>query len=290
MKIQMQLTGIFGALALASSASAQLHVGDVILYVESDQVITGGSVNGSAVSSQRVFVGTFGAQGVDNFTTNPGFNSVPNQFPASQLCGLTIEGSARKWSGSDFCTVPPETITVYRSQTTFVSTDGGPQVAPPLPTPIVPPPHLAIGQTASGTGYIHTHPTYGLNADPQGNRADGVYLVQLRAWAGSPTTPSVSSSDRFYLLLGQNASTTDLDAARIWLEGRLSAGLSGAGVLCPPACRADFDRNGSVSIDDLFIYLNAWFTSDPRCDVDNAPGVSIDDLFVFINIWFGGCP
>jgi hypothetical protein len=56
-------------------------------------------------------------------------------------------------------------------------------------------------------------------------------------------------------------------------------------------CIADFDGSGSASIDDLFIYLNAWFSTpaDPRCDVDAAAGVSIDDLFVFIDIWFAGC-
>jgi hypothetical protein len=55
-------------------------------------------------------------------------------------------------------------------------------------------------------------------------------------------------------------------------------------------CVADFDQSGAVSIDDIFIYINAWFTGDPRCNVDNVPGVSLDDLFVFINIWFAGCP
>jgi hypothetical protein len=30
-----------------------------------------------------------------------------------------------------------------------------------------------------------------------------------------------------------------------------------------PSCIADADRNGSVSIDDIFIFLNAWFTGCP---------------------------
>lgn len=30
-----------------------------------------------------------------------------------------------------------------------------------------------------------------------------------------------------------------------------------------PACAADFDRNGSVSVDDLFGFLNSWFTGCP---------------------------
>lgn len=54
-------------------------------------------------------------------------------------------------------------------------------------------------------------------------------------------------------------------------------------------CTADFNTDGARSIDDIFIYINAWFSSDPRCDVDGLPGLTIDDLFVFINIWFAGC-
>jgi hypothetical protein len=55
-------------------------------------------------------------------------------------------------------------------------------------------------------------------------------------------------------------------------------------------CRADFDGNGSRTIDDIFIFLNAWFAMDPRTDVDGIGGVNIDDIFIFINIWFAGCP
>lgn len=52
---------------------------------------------------------------------------------------------------------------------------------------------------------------------------------------------------------------------------------------------ADFDESGSASIDDIFIYLDAWFDLDPRCDVDLSPGLAIDDLFVYVNLWFAGC-
>lgn len=56
------------------------------------------------------------------------------------------------------------------------------------------------------------------------------------------------------------------------------------------ACIADFNASGTPDIDDLFLYLNAWFQSDPRADVDNLNGVAIDDLFLFLNAWFEGCP
>jgi hypothetical protein len=54
-------------------------------------------------------------------------------------------------------------------------------------------------------------------------------------------------------------------------------------------CRADFNNDGNRTIDDIFIFLNAWFAQDPRTDVDGANGVNIDDIFIFINLWFVGC-
>jgi hypothetical protein len=54
-------------------------------------------------------------------------------------------------------------------------------------------------------------------------------------------------------------------------------------------CRADFNSSGTVSNDDIFVYLNAWFVTDPRCDLNGTGGVNIDDIFLFLNLWFAGC-
>lgn len=53
-------------------------------------------------------------------------------------------------------------------------------------------------------------------------------------------------------------------------------------------CAADFNCDGTPNIDDIFIYLNAWFGADPRTDQDGN-GVNIDDIFIFLNNWFAGC-
>jgi hypothetical protein len=55
-------------------------------------------------------------------------------------------------------------------------------------------------------------------------------------------------------------------------------------------CPADFDQNGSRTIDDMFIFINAWFAMNPRADFDGMNGINIDDIFIFINAWFAGCP
>jgi hypothetical protein len=53
-------------------------------------------------------------------------------------------------------------------------------------------------------------------------------------------------------------------------------------------CAADFNQDGVPNLDDIFIFLNAWFAQDPRADTNND-GLNIDDLFIFLNLWFASC-
>ena len=58
-----------------------------------------------------------------------------------------------------------------------------------------------------------------------------------------------------------------------------------------PCCRADFNQDGIVSIDDLFLYINAHFSSSPAAAITSngtSPPV-LDDLFLYINAYFVGC-
>jgi hypothetical protein len=61
-----------------------------------------------------------------------------------------------------------------------------------------------------------------------------------------------------------------------------------------PCCFADFNKDGTRNIDDIFIYLNAWFgtASNPFTKIggNGVATANIDDLFIFLNVWFaGGC-
>jgi hypothetical protein len=65
---------------------------------------------------------------------------------------------------------------------------------------------------------------------------------------------------------------------------------------------ADFDGDTNVTIDDIFIFINAWFagcTGQPGApcfgrstDADSNGVLNIDDIFIFLNLWFGDevCP
>jgi hypothetical protein len=51
--------------------------------------------------------------------------------------------------------------------------------------------------------------------------------------------------------------------------------------VAPGLCSTDFDGSGTVNIDDIFIYLNAFFAGTQNADYDENGQVSIDDLFIF---------
>jgi Concanavalin A-like lectin/glucanases superfamily len=57
-----------------------------------------------------------------------------------------------------------------------------------------------------------------------------------------------------------------------------------------PCCLGDFDQSGQAQVNDLFEFIGAWFSNDPRAAVPDAAGTpTIDDLFEFIHAWFAGC-
>ncbi len=55
-----------------------------------------------------------------------------------------------------------------------------------------------------------------------------------------------------------------------------------------PCCLANFNQNATLEPQDIFDFLNAWFTLDPTADI-NGSGVSIQDIFDFLTAWFAGC-
>ncbi len=56
-----------------------------------------------------------------------------------------------------------------------------------------------------------------------------------------------------------------------------------------PVCRADFDRDGTRAVPDIFAFLSAWFSSDPAAEFDGVEGITVPDIFAFLAEWFGGC-
>ncbi|HVU65426.1 MAG TPA: GC-type dockerin domain-anchored protein [Phycisphaerales bacterium] len=56
------------------------------------------------------------------------------------------------------------------------------------------------------------------------------------------------------------------------------------------ACPVDFNHDGSITVQDIFDFLNAWFAGDLRSDFNGVGGITEQDLFDFLDAWFAGCP
>lgn len=56
-----------------------------------------------------------------------------------------------------------------------------------------------------------------------------------------------------------------------------------------PVCHADFNEDGSVSVQDIFDFLAAYFTNDPTADINNSEDVTVQDIFDFLSLYFAGC-
>jgi hypothetical protein len=55
-------------------------------------------------------------------------------------------------------------------------------------------------------------------------------------------------------------------------------------------CAADYDCSGTLSVQDIFDFLAAWFAVTPDADINGVNGVNVQDIFDFLGAWFAGCP
>jgi len=55
-----------------------------------------------------------------------------------------------------------------------------------------------------------------------------------------------------------------------------------------PCCKADVNQDGFVTVQDVFDFLNAYFTGSTQADI-NGGGVSLQDVFDFLLAYFRGC-
>lgn len=60
-------------------------------------------------------------------------------------------------------------------------------------------------------------------------------------------------------------------------------------ITLPRPCPADFNGADGLTVNDIFDFLNAWFTSSPSANFDGVDGVTVQDIFAFLNAWFAGC-
>lgn len=261
----------------ASTANAQLHAGDVILFRDSpagNAVRTGGAT-GLTPFPARVFTARFGDSGFANRTTNPGLNAVPDQYFTSAITGLTITRAVRKWANGNLCTIPPERITLTKLGVNAVS--------PAMDVLMGAGPSVTMGISDPFDGAFHEHGAFALGEPFEA----GIYVLEMMVWVGSPTSTDPMPSEPFWVVFNQNSTPQEQADCVDYLLAHGAGSTGGIVSLCP--CVADVDGSGTVTVQDLFAYLNAWFAGDPQADL-NDNGVDVQDIFDFLNAWFAGCP
>ncbi|HVU64656.1 MAG TPA: GC-type dockerin domain-anchored protein [Phycisphaerales bacterium] len=52
-----------------------------------------------------------------------------------------------------------------------------------------------------------------------------------------------------------------------------------------PVLRADYNRSGTVDVQDVFDFLSGWFAASPDCDINGNGYLDGLDILEFINLW-----
>jgi hypothetical protein len=55
-----------------------------------------------------------------------------------------------------------------------------------------------------------------------------------------------------------------------------------------PCCKGDYNHIGGVTVQDIFDFLNGYFTQNAQADVNGAGGVTVQDIFDYLILYFAG--
>ena len=109
-------------------------------------------------------------------------------------------------------------------------------------------------------------------------------------YAGAPTlipaVPSYTGTTNTTVSFGEDA------YGELYLVSQSNARIyrfvpNAAGTI--PLANPDYNRNGMLSVGDIFDFLADWFAGVPRADFNRVGGIAVQDIFDFLGGWFGGC-
>lgn len=245
---------------------------DVQLSVEGGQIVTGvidfDAPGTPVVPGVRVFPGAFGE--APNGTDDPGFNATgntsanPQPFAPNTLIGFDILDALREWDGSDFDSIPAETMTV--------SLGNNSRTTPPAAGQSVTGFNFAV---AGSTGGFHQHMNLFLNAP----FSQGVYLLTLRLRASAGPAPSAP----FYFVMRQG------DSAAL-VQAQLDAISYVQDVLLAPPCAGDANGDGAVNFADVTSVLANFGGAGPAGDANHDEAVNFADVTAVLANFGSGCP
>jgi hypothetical protein len=129
---------------------------------------------------------------------------------------------------------------------------------------------VTVTKSGSGTGVV--------TGSPPGIACGGVCSFAYAHGLSLTLAATADANSEFMGWSGACSGTSDCIAT---ISGPLA-------VTARFRCRGDFNDSGVVSVQDIFDFLNAWFSGDPRADF-NGGGLGVQDIFDFLNAWFLGC-
>jgi hypothetical protein len=276
MSLHVHLKSRFGAAfgacvigGMASVSSGQvLHDVDFLIRVAGGALETGSlDAGGAPVFPGRVRSGVFGAEGIANFTNDPGVNASLGALVPGMSVGFDLVGALRSWDGT-FDVISEDTITVRKS--------GINTVTPPVDSVV---PGIVFGQADldDGAGFHH-HVQFILNP-AMGGAPSGVWLLSWELWTDAP---GVARTEPVYVVFAQGAGAAELDDAVAWVEDNLIGS----------ACVADVaEPIGVLNFFDVSGFIAAFNAQEASADLAAPFGAwNFFDVSAFIAAYNAGCP
>jgi len=127
-------------------------------------------------------------------------------------------------------------------------------------------------------------------------QAENADAYQVAVWAvlrGRLTNTMVNNMDNTGTPFGPDDWTGGYQFNRVVPAGQTETVrvVFGIGPTIPAAgCIGDFNNSGTVTVQDIFDFLLAYFTQDSSADVNGQNGVTVQDIFDFLLSYFSGCP
>lgn len=79
------------------------------------------------------------------------------------------------------------------------------------------------------------------------------------------------------------------DGTRVVGNAASGAASFGYAVQIERYCVGDHNDDRQITSQDIFAFLNDWFSSIPSSDADGNATLNAADIFAFLNAWFSGC-
>jgi len=262
-------TGLVALACVSGSGWAQaLHDVDYLIRVRTGVIEAGGvGQAGEPLYPQFVRSGVFGAEGIPNFTNDPGVNAELGELIPGMSVGFDLTAALRAWDGG-FDQISDASITVRKS---------GINTTTPASDALVP--GIVFGQAGldDGAGFHH-HVQFILNPGA-GGAPSGVWLLAWELWTDAP---GVMRTEPLYIVFAQGDGEAELDDAVAWVEDNLIGG----------ACVADVaEPMGVLNFFDIGAFIGLYNQQDPAADLAAPFGAwNFFDISSFIAAYNAGCP